>query len=103
MLFRSRFIVALQEIPQAEAAALTAADLSSLNAIVDGIVADAEAFIAEHHDVTTAEVEQDRFVVTEIYQLRAIAETLGRHVTADPHFTDLAWQMRTEYANRPKK
>lgn len=97
-----RFIVALQQIPQAEAVTLTTADIAALNKVVDGVVSEAEAFMSERHDATTAEVEQDRFVVTEIYQLRAIVETLGRHVTADPAFMDLAWRIRTEHANRRK-
>lgn len=94
--------MALQQIPQPEAAALTAADIAALNKIVDGVVAEAEQFMSERHDATTAEVEQDRFVVTEIYQLRAIVETLGRRVTADPAFMDLGFRIRTEHANRPK-
>ena len=97
-----RFIVALQNVPQREAETLTRANLSALSSVVDGIVTEADAFMAEHHDVTTAVVEQDRFVVTELYQLRAIVETLTRHVTADPAFTDVAWSVRTESANRTK-
>jgi hypothetical protein len=97
-----RFILGLQAIPQAEAARLTPTDLRDLNALISSVVAEAEAFMSEHHDATTKEVEQDRFVVTEIYQLRAIAETLGRHVTANPELMDVGWTMRTESGNRPK-
>jgi hypothetical protein len=98
-----RFIVALQQIPQSEAAQLTAADFRALHDIVDSLVAEAEQFIAERHESTTAQVEQDRFVVTEIYQLRAIVETLERHVTADPAVMDVGWTVRTETANQRKR
>lgn len=98
-----RFIVALQEIPQTEAGVLTAKELSELNAIVERVVTEADAFIAARFDATTAEVEQDRFVVTEIYQLRAILETLARHVTADPDVMDVSWTVRTQDSNRPKR
>jgi len=97
-----RFIVSLQAIPQAEAAQLTSADIRDLNTLISSVVAEAEAFMSERHDATTKEVEQDRFVVTEIYQLRAIAETLGRHVTANPDLMDLGWTMRNESGNQPK-
>jgi hypothetical protein len=97
-----RFIVALQQVPQTEAAQLTAADLAELNQLNDSLVAEAERFIAERHESTTAQVEQDRFVVTEIYQLRAIVEMLARHVTADPAVMDVGWTVRTETANRRK-
>lgn len=98
-----RFIVALQSIQQTEASRLTAADISTLSGIVNGVVLEAEGFMAERHDATTAEVEQDRFVVTEIYQLRAIVETLTRRVTADPSLMDVGWAMRTELGNQPKR
>ncbi len=97
-----RFIVALEQVPQNEAAALSAGDITALITLVNGVVGEAEAFMAERHDSTTAEVEQDRFVVTEIYQLRAIVESLARHVTADPTQVDLGWTMRTQLGNRPK-
>lgn len=97
-----RFIVALQSVPQSEAGRLTAADISTLTGIVNGVVLEAEGFMAERHDATTAEVEQDRFVVTEIYQLRAIVEMLARGVTADPNFMDVGFAIRTETGNRPK-
>lgn len=42
----------------------------------------------------------DRQVVSEIYELRAIVETLTRHVTADPGVMDVHWTVRTETANR---
>ena len=98
-----RFIVALEQVPQHEASRLTPDDLRTLNGIVNSVIAEAEAFMDERHDSTLAEVEQDRFVVTEIYQLRAIVETLTRHVTADPSIMDVAWTMRTQRANRPKE
>jgi hypothetical protein len=41
--------------------------------------------------------------VTEIYQLRAIVETLERHVTADPAVMDVGWTVRTETANQRKR
>lgn len=97
-----RFIVALEHVPQDEAARLTSADIGELTSVIDAVVAEAEAFMAERHDSTTAEVEQDRFVVTEIYQLRAIAETLARRVTADPTLMDVGWTVRTQTGNRPK-
>ena len=97
-----RFIVALEHVPQDEAARLTSADIGELARVIDAVVAEAEAFMAERHDSTTAEVEQDRFVVTEIYQLRAIAETLARRVTADPTLMDVGWTVRTQTGNRPK-
>jgi hypothetical protein len=97
-----RFIVALQSVPQSEAGRLTAADISTLTGIVNGVVLEAEGFMAERHDATTAEVEQDRFVVTEIYQLRAILETLARGITADPNFMDVGFVIRTESGNQPK-
>ena len=98
-----RFIVALQSIQQTEASRLSAADISTLTGIVNGVVLETEGFLSDHHDSTTAEVEQDRFVVTEIYQLRAILETLARRVTADPSFIDVGWAMRTESGNQPKR
>ncbi len=94
-----RFIVALQEIPQAEAMALPTADIHALSDIVDGVVAEAEAFMSERHDATTKEIEQDRFVVTEIYQLRAIVETLARRFTPDPDFEDVEFKVRTKHAH----
>lgn len=98
-----RFIAALEEVPQAEAARLTADDIRALNGLVNSVVAEAEGFMAERHDATTAEVEQDRFVVTEIYQLRSIVESLTRRVTADPDSMDVGWTIRTETGNRPKE
>jgi len=95
-----RFIVALQHVPQTEAAVLSVADIRALTDIVNQLVVEAEAFMAERPESTTKEVEQDRFVVTEIYQLRAIVESLARHVTADPTFTDLRWEMQSE--RRPR-
>lgn len=98
-----RFIVALEHVSQHEAAHLKADQIRTLNGVVDSVVAEAEAFMAERHDATTAEVEQDRFVVTEIYQLRSIVESLARHVTANPHIMDVGWTVRTETGNRPKE
>lgn len=97
-----RFIVALEQVPQREAAALSTDDLRELNTVINGVIAEAEVFMAERHDSTTAEIEQDRFVVTEIYQLRAIAESLARHVTADPGLMDVGWTIRTQTGNQPK-
>ncbi len=96
-----RFIVALQQVPQSEAATLSAADIRSLTDMVNQVIAEAETFMAERPESTTKEVEQDRFVVTEIYQLRAIVESLARRVTADPNFTDLRSEMRSE--RRPRE
>lgn len=98
-----RFIVALQQVPQSEAAQLTTENITTLSELVGHVVVAAEAFMADRHLSTTKEVEQDRFVVTEIYQLRAIVETLARRVTADPAFTDVRWAMRTEPGNRLKE
>lgn len=97
-----RFIVALQQVSQAEAERLTSDGLRTLNDIVSSVIAEAEAFMAERHESTMKEVEQDRFVVTEIYQLRAIVETLGRRVTANPEFMDVRWEMRSQ-ADPPAK
>lgn len=97
-----RFIVSLQAVPQHEAAKLSAESVAELNAVVEGVVAGAEVFMAERHDSTTSEIEQDRFVVTEIYQLRAAVESLARHVTADPNAMDVRWTMGTETRNQPK-
>lgn len=98
-----RFIVALEHMPQREAATLSAVDLSTLGDLINNVIAGAETFMAEHHDSTTSEIGQDRFVVTEIYQLRAIAESLTRHVTADPALMDVGWTVRTQAGNRPKE
>ena len=97
-----RFIVALERIPQMEAEVLDGARIGSLNELIDALVDQAEAFMADRHDATTAEIEQDRFVITEIYQLRAIAETLTRRVTADPGVMDVSWTVRTQSGNQPK-
>lgn len=97
-----RFIASLQQIPQSEAAQLTTDDIRHLNALVSSVIAEAEVFMSDRHDATTKEVEQDRFVVTEIYELRAIAETLSRRATASPDLIDLGWTMRTESKNQPK-
>ena len=94
-----RFIVALEQIPQDEAAALSTDNIVELQRVVNGLVDAAEAFMAEHHDVTTKEIEQDRFVVTEIYQLRAIVETLARRFTPDPDFEDVEFKVRTKHAH----
>lgn len=98
-----RLIVALEQVPQHEAAHLTPDDIRTLGGIVNNVIAEAEGFMSERHDATLAEVEQDRFVVTEIYQLRAIVETLTRHVTADPGVMDVGWTVRTQTGNRPKE
>lgn len=98
-----RFIVALQEIPQTEAGVLTSQDIAHVSTIVDQLVTEADAFISARYDATTAEVEQDRFVVTEIYQLRAIVESLARRVTADPNAMDVGWTVRTQDANQSKR
>lgn len=97
-----RFIAALQSVPQDEAAHLTPDDIREVMSVVDGVVADAEAFMSQRHDATTKEVEQDRFVVTEIYELRSIVETLARHFTADPEFEDARWQDRTKLTHRTR-
>ena len=98
-----RFIVALEQVPQSEAGRLTVEDLRTLNDLVNSVVTEAEGFMTGRHDATLAEVEQDRFVVTEIYQLRAIMESLARHVTADPTVMDVGWTVRTQTGNRPKE
>jgi hypothetical protein len=97
-----RFIVSLQAVPQEEAAQLTPADIREITSVVDGVVAEAEAFMSERHNATIKEVEQDRFVVTEIYELRSIVETLARRFTADPDSEDAGWQDRTKLAHRTK-
>lgn len=98
-----RFIVALQQVPQSEAEVLTAEGLGTLNEIVNSVIVEAEAFMAERHESTMKEVEQDRFVVTEIYQLRAIVETLGRRNTANRDFMDVRWEMRSQRDLPPKE
>jgi hypothetical protein len=98
-----RFIIALEQVPQREAETLTADQIRTLNGVVDSVVAEAEAFMAERHDATTAEVEQDRFVVTEIYQLRSIVESLTRRVTANPGVMDVGWTVRTETGHQRKE
>jgi len=98
-----RFIIALEQVPQSEAARLTTDDIRLLNGVVTSVVTEAEAFMAARKNLTLAAVEQDRFVVTEIYQLRAIVETLTRRVTADPAVMDVAWTVRTETGNQTKK
>lgn len=97
-----QFIQALEQVPQREAGALSGSDIAALNDVVDGVVSEAEAFMADRHDSTTAEIEQDRFVVTEIYQMRAIVETLTRRVTADPDVMDVSWTVRTQTGNQQK-
>lgn len=97
-----RFIGALQAVPQEEAGQLTADDIREITSVVDGVVSEAEAFMSQRHNATTKEVEQDRFVVTEIYELRSIVETLARRFTANPDFEDVGWKERTKQAHRVK-
>jgi hypothetical protein len=97
-----RFIVALQQVPQVEASRLSPEDISTLNAVIDDVVAEAEAFMADRHDATTKEIEQDRFVVAEIYQLRSIVESLTRRVSANPELMDVGWTVRTQSGRLPR-
>jgi len=97
-----RFIAALQAVPQEEAGRLKPDDIREITSVVDGVVAAAEVFMSERHDATTKEVEQDRFVVTQIYELRSIVENLARRFTANPDVEDVGWKERTSQAHRPK-
>jgi hypothetical protein len=95
-----RFISALRHVPQSEAHGLTAARLRACSTLVDSIINDAEAAIAARKNPSPSQLNNDRQVVSEIYELRAIVESLTRHVTADPEFMDVNWTVRTETANR---
>lgn len=86
------FIEAVEAVPQDEAAALSGPDIATLIDIADAVIREAEDFMA---DGRARDVERDRAVVTRIYRLRQDLESLARHVTADPAYLDLRWQVKT--------
>jgi thiaminase len=90
------FIRALESLPQSEAERTTVAQRSDLGTLINAIVSDIERFIERHNAGSLKRVERNRYLVNDIYHLRASFEALARGVTADPQYEDVRWEMKID-------
>gem|GEM_PF-3519564 len=96
------FTRALRSLSQRTVEHATADEIRGIGVKVDAIIADAEVFISRHRNSSLKRVEQDRHLVTRIYELRASHEKVARGVTAEPGMTDLRWEVKLDAAHRDK-
>ncbi len=94
------FSASLRSLSQQEIEDAPAHDIQDIGEQIDAIVNDVEAFISRHGNSSLKRVEQDRHLVTRIYELRASFEKLSRRVTAQPGMTDVRWEVKMDTAHR---
>jgi hypothetical protein len=92
----ARFIDGLESLPQSAAQRITAQERAGLGERIDAVIADVERFVARHHAGSLKRIERNRYLVKDIYHLRAAFETLARGATADPQFEDMRWELKVD-------
>lgn len=88
------FAETMRGLPQAEVETAPEASLRHIGDMVDAIVRDVEEFIAGHRSTNLKRVERDRFLVRQIYDLRASYEKISHRITPREDMTDLRWEMQ---------
>lgn len=94
------FTRALRSLSQRAIEHATDDEIREIGTKVDAIIAEVEVFIGRHGNSSLKRVEQDRHLVTRIYELRASHEKVARGVTAQPGMTDLRWDVKLDTAHR---
>jgi hypothetical protein len=95
------FIAGLEALPQQEAKRITGAECARIGELIDAVIEDVERFMARHGGAGLRRVERDRGLVRDIYELRRVFESLFRGVTADPHYSDMRWEMKVDPSRKP--
>lgn len=95
------FIGGLEAVPQHEAKRITDTQRTQIGEFIDKVIEDVERFMSRHRGASLRRVERDRGLVRDIYELRRVFESLVRGVTADPHLSDMRWEMKVDPGRKP--